>query len=338
VEIDAVNISNDFTPSSEVGVGVGNKTAPSQLDVGQPSKFYSPNQSIASIEESKPRVLLPTEKPLNKNDNGTINFPGSSYSGADIKLVVQCRANEIYGEKRKQKQDDLKNLEKDYNNRLVQLYLQETDDEALRQADESYAISKSSLEKEIVSLNNDSSIVYVPLATVQTLSIQSFREKFAVRALGFNQSKGTTRGPRTVAGSIIFTSFDEHALARFLQYPPTIWAHEKGQSSIRALPDQLPPMTISAIFANEYGSISQMTIYGIEFISDGMTMSIEDIFTENVCQYIARDYDVLLRRERIDLEALSTSKDVPTSGSDLLRDPAYKEYSKRFGIKRNPYM
>jgi hypothetical protein len=34
-----------------------------------------------------------------------------------------------------------------------------------------------------------------------------------------------------------------------------------------------------------------MGLYGVEFVQDGGTFSIEDIFTESVVQYVARDID-----------------------------------------------
>jgi hypothetical protein len=53
-------------------------------------------------------------------------------------------------------------------------------------------------------------------------------------------------------------------------------------------------MDIVVTFANELGSTSKMTIYGIEFINEGQTMSIADIFTENVVQFVARDLDPMI--------------------------------------------
>ena len=34
-----------------------------------------------------------------------------------------------------------------------------------------------------------------------------------------------------------------------------------------------------------------MSILGVEFINEGMVMSIEDLFLEGTAQYIARDFD-----------------------------------------------
>jgi hypothetical protein len=57
------------------------------------------------------------------------------------------------------------------------------------------------------------------------------------------------------------------------------------------LMDQIPPLDISISFANEYGNLSWMAILGVEFVNEGMVMSIEDLFLEGTSQYIARDFD-----------------------------------------------
>jgi hypothetical protein len=127
------------------------------------------------------------------------------------------------------------------------------------------------------------------LAELQTISISSYREKAPVRALGTTQVKGYTRGPRTVAGSMIFTVFDRNVLFGLLDADPSDF-HADDQFSAAIL-DQLPPMDITITFANEYGSLSRMTLYGVEFVSEGHTMSIEDLLLEDVVQYVARDVD-----------------------------------------------
>jgi hypothetical protein len=127
------------------------------------------------------------------------------------------------------------------------------------------------------------------LAELQTISISTFREKNAVRSLGTTQVKGYTRGPRTVAGSMIFTVFDRNVLFGLLDADASDYDAD-GQFSAAIL-DQLPPMDMTITFANEYGSLSRMTLFGVEFVSEGHTMSIEDLLLEDVVQYVARDVD-----------------------------------------------
>lgn len=125
------------------------------------------------------------------------------------------------------------------------------------------------------------------LAELQTISISAYREKAPVRALGNVGVKGYTRGPRTIAGSMIFTVFDRNVLFELLD----VSSFDADDQFRAAIKDQLPPMDITIQFANEYGSLSRMSIYGVEFVSEGQTMSIEDIILEDVCQFVARDVD-----------------------------------------------
>lgn len=125
------------------------------------------------------------------------------------------------------------------------------------------------------------------LAELQTISISSFREKSPVRALGNAGVKGYTRGTRTVAGSMIFTVFDRNVLFSLLES-----SHFDADDNFRsAIKDQLPPIDITILFANEAGALSRMGLYGVEFVSEAQTMSIEDIILEDVCQFVARDVD-----------------------------------------------
>lgn len=133
----------------------------------------------------------------------------------------------------------------------------------------------------------DDFVVAKPLAEIQTISISTYREKTPVRAIGSVGVKGYTRGPRTVAGSIIFTVFDRNVLFELMDVS-RFDADDQFQAAIK---DQLPPLDLTIQFANEYGALSRMGLYGVEFVSEGQTISIEDILLEDVVQFVARDVD-----------------------------------------------
>lgn len=42
---------------------------------------------------------------------------------------------------------------------------------------------------------------------------------------------------------------------------------------------------------NENGNYSEMSIYGIEILNEGMGMSIDDITTQKSCSFVARGLD-----------------------------------------------
>jgi hypothetical protein len=135
------------------------------------------------------------------------------------------------------------------------------------------------------------------LGEIQTFSWSIFREKSPVRTLGSVYPKTYVRGPRTIGGSMVFTVFNQHVLHELLDLDTRYYSTGTGdfdrfQYSTN-LPDQLPPIDVTLMLANEYGSVSYMGIYGLEFVQEGGTFSIEDIFSESVVQYVARDIDPL---------------------------------------------
>jgi hypothetical protein len=182
------------------------------------------------------------------------------------------------------------------------------------------------------------------LATIQTLSASTARDKRAVHACGSVYPKGFTRGPRSIAGSCIFTVFNEHVLYDFLEAHASDFDAHKGLTS--ALLDQLPPVDFSIAFANEYGAISRMHIYGVEFVNEGQTLSIQDLLTENVVQYVARDIDPMraVSQRKIDEDSNTLTNDVAIRGSDLILEEEYQAVKNnmspfsRFGRRRNPFI
>ncbi len=187
------------------------------------------------------------------------------------------------------------------------------------------------------------SLTTTTLANLQTLSIQTHREKYPVRSMGTSYVKGYTRGPRTIAGSMIFTVFNEHALAsliRAMSSKGSIYGEDNQISTLIA--DQLPPIDLTIVFANEYGSLSQMGIYGVEFVNDGMTLSIEDLLTESVVNFVARDVDVMTSKGNVRLSRLqrgmnSSNGPGDRTATDLLfasRDQ-YLNYLERLRVRRS---
>jgi len=179
----------------------------------------------------------------------------------------------------------------------------------------------------------------VSLGTLQTLSIQTHREKFEVRALGSSHARGVTRGQRTIAGSMIFTLFNEHSLASLMRAMGSEAGVWKNREISTLFPDQLPPIDITIAFANEYGSLSEMRIFGVEFVNDGMTMSIEDILTEQILNFIARDCDVITSRGNVLLSRLQrgvadASESEVSASSLLFNNTTYNQYLDRIGVRR----
>jgi len=175
------------------------------------------------------------------------------------------------------------------------------------------------------------SIAFLELTTAQTLSVSSHREKVPVRALLASGAKGYTRGTRTIAGTMICTVFNEHPFRILMENITNRF--EGFDNAVYQLPDQLPPMDLTLVAANEYGFISRMVLYGVEFVNEGMTISVEDLLTETQLQYIARDWDPL---RAFDAQAKPQAVNKPWSltGSKLIEDVDYARYRNRM----NPFL
>ena len=126
------------------------------------------------------------------------------------------------------------------------------------------------------------------LGELQTISYSVYRPAAPVFALGRVTAKGVVRGARTVAGSLIFTVFDRHVLYEVMN------AHNKKHGYNINNSDEIPPFDITVNFFNEYGQSSQLVIKGVHLMSEGQTMSIEDMITESTMEYIAIDVDTMI--------------------------------------------
>ena len=121
---------------------------------------------------------------------------------------------------------------------------------------------------------------YYTLGSLQTLSISTHQDKRPVRSLGVINAKDYVMGPRTIAGSMVFAVFNKHFATEIM--------NDLGASGTSVvLPDEIPALNITVSFANEYGRMSRMAIYGVKIVNEGQVMSINDLYTENTYQFVA---------------------------------------------------
>ena len=123
------------------------------------------------------------------------------------------------------------------------------------------------------------------LGELQTISYSIHRENSPVRTLGHVNPKGFIKGSRTIAGSLIFTVFNEYAFYRIKEFRQMM--AETGLF-FAPLADMLPPFDVVLSFFNEYGLGAKMKIYGITIVDEGQTMSVDDLITEQTYTYMAR--------------------------------------------------
>jgi hypothetical protein len=133
------------------------------------------------------------------------------------------------------------------------------------------------------------------MAEIQTISYSIHRENSPVRTLGHVNPRGFVKGGRTIAGSLIFTVFNEYAFYRIKEFRQMM--SETGLF-FAPLADMLPPFDIVLSFFNEYGMASKMKIYGVTIVDEGGTMSVDDLITEQTYTFMARGMQPLVSMEK----------------------------------------
>lgn len=138
----------------------------------------------------------------------------------------------------------------------------------------------------------------IVIGELQTISYSIHREVIPVRTLGRINPSGFTKGPRTIAGSLIFTVFNRSIVYEVLNH--IIDGTSKEEFSLYAksikeniVMDEMPPFDVTISMKNEYGQAACMKIKGIVIVDEGQVMSIEDLLTENTMSYMAQDIQVL---------------------------------------------
>lgn len=132
------------------------------------------------------------------------------------------------------------------------------------------------------------------LAEIQTISYSIHRENTPIRTIGHVNPRGFVKGSRTIAGSLIFTVFNEYAFYRIKEFREIM---ASTGLFFAPLADMLPPFDIVLSFFNEYGLGAKMKIYGVTIVDEGQTMSVDDLITEQTYTFMARGIQPLLSME-----------------------------------------
>lgn len=151
------------------------------------------------------------------------------------------------------------------------------------------------------------------VGSLQTVTYSVHQEKFPVRNVGNMNAKGYVFGPRTIAGTLIFTVFNKH------------WAHDLMDKYLNTynvnahfLVDEFPPINITVSCTNEYGNKARLALHGVTFVNEGQVMSINDNYTENTFQFFATDVDYLddVVSSKVSDSSNKTNSSLPTLSGD----------------------
>lgn len=155
----------------------------------------------------------------------------------------------------------------------------------------------------------------ITIGELTTISYSVYREKAAVRTFSYINVRGFTKGPRTVAGTMIFTVFDKHIVNRLRAEVPYF------TDLVKMKADELPPFDIYITMGNEYGASARLNIYGLTVVDEGQVMSVEDLFTENQWSFMARNIDLqdeIGAEQYIPSTTMNHQEAVPTFKTDSL--------------------
>jgi hypothetical protein len=272
-----------------------------------------------------------------------------SFTGQDIKAVVHIptnmeSANKIIEDLQRSRENLTNDLNKlgsiDISGSIESQILRSKQNQNARAGIERELEAINSKITEYQNFINSGTLPVKVLAELSTISYSIHREKFPVRALGSVYPKGFTKGPRTIAGSLVFTVFNKHVLDEFLNATTAVISTGVTGSDIDqhnaispALSDQIPPFDITVTYNNEHGESAKMVIYGVEIVNEGQVTSVNDMITENEMQYVARDIDLMTNLTKRNLISSpggirsKTPKDVANN------DEAFQKLIKR----RNPF-
>jgi hypothetical protein len=132
------------------------------------------------------------------------------------------------------------------------------------------------------------------LKGINAISWSIHRSKPAAVSLGEEGINNRGNSIRTIAGSIIFSIFDENPITAI--YPEEYLRNAHPQRIVRKniiRPDDLPPIDLIVIMTNEYGFVSTMTLFGVQFMDSGGSIGINQLVNEEVIQYTALDIDMM---------------------------------------------
>jgi hypothetical protein len=134
----------------------------------------------------------------------------------------------------------------------------------------------------------------IALKSLATISFQVNEQKSPVRRLGRQHVVGFTRSIKTIAGTMVFVILNDHPLRELIPNNNLTLRHKDVDPF--TLPNHatnILPFNLRLKYKTEHSSYSayaELFIEGIEIISQSIVTSVNDMVTELVIQFLAKDY------------------------------------------------
>ena len=82
--------------------------------------------------------------------------------------------------------------------------------------------------------------------------------------------------------------------------------------------DEVPPFDVTISFANEYGQMATLVIYGVEILNEQTTFSIDSVVTEKACTFVARRVEHM---KSVTKNGTATTEQAQANSSDGVTNP-----------------
>ena len=132
------------------------------------------------------------------------------------------------------------------------------------------------------------------LKALSTISIQVNEQKSPVRRLGRQHVTGFTRSIKTVAGTMVFVILNDHPLKGLIANGNLYLnsRHVLNDINQKYQSTNILPFNLKLIYQTEHATnnTAEINVYGIEIISQSIVTSSNDMVTEMVIQFLAKDY------------------------------------------------
>jgi hypothetical protein len=92
---------------------------------------------------------------------------------------------------------------------------------------------------------------------------------------------------------MVLTQYTVDALYNFLM-SQQLMASDLSKDTQYVKDDQLPPFNMTLLFADEYGNTSYRSVLGVDFVTDGVVYSSNDMLSEQTVSYMASDFTPLM--------------------------------------------
>ena len=162
-----------------------------------------------------------------------------------------------------------------------------------------YNYSYSGADCDVYAVKNEK---ILHLNNISTVSVSMYEAKSPVRRLGYASPVDFTGNIRSIAGSLIFVVIDEHPLAKVMKQFSLHTKHEDDDATQKSFKGEkkafnagmINKFNLMLMYKNEVDPQGAgLRINNVEFISEGIVTSVNDIVSEVVLQFVATDIDQL---------------------------------------------